>query len=494
MSLVSTLNQTSTNLPLKPIQSGPYTKAHFQSTVEGARNVKNVEEIEHLLRDYPAALDLYRTGKYKVKVKCEIDVERVILVEKRSSKNKSEHLNHKQNSPTNEKTLEDDQQPIESQQNNETLVNTASSSFRTSSNAQPKVEQQRAPSKERLPSLTATTPTVQKPTATSDNTNVVHDTPKNPTIEYSNRPLYPYWSNQIYQKASGPSPYVSSLTVATAAQPNPYFQRTKIPSLNQAPTSALGLPIQSRPLNNTQVLSTSRNSVNVNLPPVPPARSAQPTHQSITANQMPVSMTPLHFQSQMTLPRKVPWAGIYQNQARPYMYNHPAMPIVPGQTARNRARSVDPTARRPGSVVSNQMLMNPNTMGFYWNRPDVSAMSTSLVIDAKAADKSKEQVSTLNNGQPEKLSIRQLQDTFQQMNSAGRLPMQILPELLKRFGIFVNIQELTKAAQELQYNYNESVSARRLVHMLVKLGRIAKSTSTAGPRQNENQEGVDPSS
>lgn len=55
-------------------------------------------------------------------------------------------------------------------------------------------------------------------------------------------------------------------------------------------------------------------------------------------------------------------------------------------------------------------------------------------------------------------------DTFQQMNSAGRLPMQILPELLKRFGIFVSIQELTKAAQELQYNCKIIFQTSRQLH------------------------------
>ncbi|CAF1608299.1 unnamed protein product [Rotaria magnacalcarata] len=48
--------------------------------MEGSRSVKNAKEIEQLLRDYPAALEIYRTGKY------EVDIERVILVEKRSTK------------------------------------------------------------------------------------------------------------------------------------------------------------------------------------------------------------------------------------------------------------------------------------------------------------------------------------------------------------------------------------------------------------------------
>jgi hypothetical protein len=54
--------------------------------MEGSRSVKNAKEVEQLLRDYPAALELYRTGRYKVKLKNEADVERVILVEKRANK------------------------------------------------------------------------------------------------------------------------------------------------------------------------------------------------------------------------------------------------------------------------------------------------------------------------------------------------------------------------------------------------------------------------
>ncbi|CAF1163735.1 unnamed protein product [Didymodactylos carnosus] len=96
------------------VQSGPYTKAQFQSTMEGSRTVKTIKEIENLLKDYPAALDLYKTGKYKVKVKCEADVERVILVEKRSAKggdaNKKSQKDNKQNSNIKVSTLTNDEQ------------------------------------------------------------------------------------------------------------------------------------------------------------------------------------------------------------------------------------------------------------------------------------------------------------------------------------------------------------------------------------------------
>ncbi|CAF4548354.1 unnamed protein product, partial [Rotaria socialis] len=79
-------SMTPNNGSTTAVQSGPYTKAQFQSTMEGSRTIKNSKEVEHILRDYPAALELYRTGKYKVKVKYEVDVERVILVEKRTIK------------------------------------------------------------------------------------------------------------------------------------------------------------------------------------------------------------------------------------------------------------------------------------------------------------------------------------------------------------------------------------------------------------------------
>ncbi|CAF4503560.1 unnamed protein product, partial [Didymodactylos carnosus] len=109
-------NAAITNKPANmgtAVQSGPYTKAQFQSTTEGSRTVKIIKEIENLLKDYPAALDLYKTGKYKVKVKCEADVERVILVEKRSAKggdaNKKSQKD-KQNSNTKVSTLTNNEQ------------------------------------------------------------------------------------------------------------------------------------------------------------------------------------------------------------------------------------------------------------------------------------------------------------------------------------------------------------------------------------------------
>ena len=85
-----------------------------QSTIEGSRTIKSSEEIEQLLHDYPAALDLYRTGKYKVKFKCEAEVERVILVEKRTIKNGS-------NDPSTITTMTNVATPNDNQENNQNV-------------------------------------------------------------------------------------------------------------------------------------------------------------------------------------------------------------------------------------------------------------------------------------------------------------------------------------------------------------------------------------
>ena len=141
--------------------------------------MKSNEEIEQLLRDYPAALELYRTGKYKVKVKCEVDVERVILVEKRIAKAKGEHSTTTEAQQSNQlvpdTTLKDDdvmikheitrssrsrtqsrdrQAPTAPATNSENIVQTASSSIRVASNTQPKVDHYPTSSKESAISIT----------------------------------------------------------------------------------------------------------------------------------------------------------------------------------------------------------------------------------------------------------------------------------------------------------------------------------------------------
>ncbi|CAF1685034.1 unnamed protein product, partial [Adineta ricciae] len=175
---ISALSSVATNNANMAVQSGPYTKTQFQSTMEGSRTIKTAKEVEQLLRDYPAALELYRTGKYKVKVKCEADVERVILVEKRSPKvvsNNSSVANDineanqtvpdvsittepdndtkKDRSPRRSRSPAQYQDRVApttttiSQSGN--IVHTTISSIRMTSNTQPKVDHQRTHSKER---------------------------------------------------------------------------------------------------------------------------------------------------------------------------------------------------------------------------------------------------------------------------------------------------------------------------------------------------------
>jgi hypothetical protein len=145
--------------------------------MEGSRSVRNAKEIEQLLRDYPAALELYRTGRYKVKLKNEADIERVILVEKRNKNvlNAAAKTNGFQQpnqsitdiSNTTDKTKEDIRKErsrsrthskdriasTTSVTDNNVLVQTTTSSMHTSNQSQPKVDHHRTPSKERDDSI-----------------------------------------------------------------------------------------------------------------------------------------------------------------------------------------------------------------------------------------------------------------------------------------------------------------------------------------------------
>jgi hypothetical protein len=159
--------------------------------MEGSRTIKSAKEVEQLLRDYPAALELYRTGKYKVKVKCEADVERVILVEKRSPKvlsnnstttatatatttiNETQENNqavpdllsnteedkdsNKERTPRQSRSRTHSQDriaPTTSVTHEGNFVHTTISSIRMTSNTQPKVDHHRTPSNDRELSVT----------------------------------------------------------------------------------------------------------------------------------------------------------------------------------------------------------------------------------------------------------------------------------------------------------------------------------------------------
>jgi hypothetical protein len=241
--------------------------------MEGSRSVKNVKEIEQLLRDYPAALELYRTGRYKVKVKNEADIERVILVEKRTNKTTSNNVTQSNELQQNKQTVPDvtntaDKNKERSRSrthsrdrvapttsvpdnNNSALVQTTTSSIRMTSNAQPKVDHHRTPSKEREASITSQSKQQQQQQETdrrshsrdsrSKTSHSKHRGKKN-SRDYQNaivpyvpnvnpagnmwqhaRALQPYYSNPILthqQPMSNmymPSPFVS--------QPYPGFQQ-----------------------------------------------------------------------------------------------------------------------------------------------------------------------------------------------------------------------------------------------------------------------------
>jgi hypothetical protein len=236
-----------------------------QTTIEGARNIRSTQEIEQLLGDYPAALELYRTGKYKVKVKCETDVERVILVEKRMVKTKSDqptvtnvqqekHIDAIVNDDEITRTSrgraqsQDSLPPRSSPKATEAITHTASSSIRLASNAQPKVDHHRTSSKERTLSITPPTRAdsqqivthVQQASQAS-----IHEYPKrmaSSSIPYVNdisqqRLTQPYHSEQLLQVKRGQHFYrpLSTVSQQYPFYPQTYFQgqRPIIPSLNQ---------------------------------------------------------------------------------------------------------------------------------------------------------------------------------------------------------------------------------------------------------------------
>jgi hypothetical protein len=262
-----------------------------QSTIEGSRTIKSSKEVEYLLRDYPAALELYRTGKYKVKVKCDVDVERVILVEKRITK---VAVNTLPGPPPPPPTTTDDNQennqtvpdlsinveekkevkktevgrrsrsrthsrdrvaPTTSVSNGNNLVHTTMSSIRMTSNTQPKVDHHRTPSKDREVSVTppqkqlyhGRSPSHDSQHRTSYGKPMNREYPKMmvPFIPKANnsgnlwqqqqqRPQQPYFSNPILQQQKRASLYVPSSFVPQQnplyRQPYYYGQRPAVPA------------------------------------------------------------------------------------------------------------------------------------------------------------------------------------------------------------------------------------------------------------------------
>ena len=221
--------------------------------------MKNTKEIEQLLRDYPAALELYRTGRYKVKLKNEADMERVILVEKRL--NKISPVNHSQTNDSqtvSEVSTELQKQRKHSKKDksrsrthsrdhsiqktvtneNKPLVQTTTSSIRMSSNAHSKVDQYRTPSKDRENSVLSQTVNHDEPLKQSQRINRrsnSHDSrsklsqtkykARRHSRDYQNA-LVPYVPNanpaaQMWQQSRAMQPYYNQPVLPPQQQQQP---------------------------------------------------------------------------------------------------------------------------------------------------------------------------------------------------------------------------------------------------------------------------------
>ena len=240
--------------------------------MEGSRSVKNVKEVEQLLRDYPAALELYHTGRYKVKIKNEADIERVILVEKRASKNTSINIlkphenqanissisdgsnsterkrdDSKENQPQIRTYSNDRIAPVISIPDNNAVVQTTGSSIRLPSNIQPKVDNHRAPSKEREVSVTSQSKQEQQPqqqqaqqheikrrsNSRDSRSKGLHSKSKGKRSnrDYQNA-VVPYVPNaNVWQPSRVPQPYYSNPFMShQPIMPNMYMPSPYIPS------------------------------------------------------------------------------------------------------------------------------------------------------------------------------------------------------------------------------------------------------------------------
>jgi hypothetical protein len=249
--------------------------------MEGSRTIKSSKEVEHLLRDYPAALELYRTGKYKVKVKCDVEIERVILVEKRITKVAATTLpapstttdDNQENNQTVPDVLNNFEEKKEVKKNEvggrrsrsrthsrdpvappppppttktsvsdgNNIVHTTISSIRMTSNTQPKVDHHRTPSRERDVSVTPPQKQLFHGRSQSRDSQYRASYGKQINREYLKmmvpfipkannsgnvwqqpRPQQPYFSNPLLQQQKRSSLYVPS---GFAPQQNPLYRQ-----------------------------------------------------------------------------------------------------------------------------------------------------------------------------------------------------------------------------------------------------------------------------
>jgi hypothetical protein len=233
--------------------------------MEGSRTIKSSKEVEYLLRDYPAALELYRTGKYKVKVKSDTEVERVILVEKRITKVAASALpapstttadDNQENNQTVPDLLNNSEEKKEVTKNeagrrsrsrthsrdriaptdNNNIVHTTISSIRMTSNTQPKVDHHRTPSRER--NVSVTPPQKQHYHGRSQSRDSQHRATYGKQInrEYPKMmvPFIPKANNlaNLWQQPRAQQPYFSNPMIPQQKRSSLYLPQTFVPQQN----------------------------------------------------------------------------------------------------------------------------------------------------------------------------------------------------------------------------------------------------------------------
>ncbi|CAF1608279.1 unnamed protein product [Rotaria magnacalcarata] len=562
VSTISSVDTNNTTTTSNAAQSGPYTKAQFQNTMEGSRSVKNAKEVEQLLRDYPAALELYRTGKYKVKVKYEADIERVILVEKRSTKvvpNNETKTNSVQQNYQSRPTLSTDSErrkqevitekdserscnraesqdhtvPVTSVTDNSSSVNATTSSMPTIVNTQPKTDLHSAASKEqKIPEPSQTQEPQQeeqeeqkKEKHHSDRRTRSRNSPSN-VLQLKHKEkkssrdhrgvLVPLMTNgtqtqHMWQSPQGVQHYFSQPAVRQQTQPSNmymapphplrqnsafqqpyYYGQTPLPAITYQQRSAYPLSSTNTLLGNGT--SSTVNSINNY------SASSKSKHNSNMAATVNTSYPtfypnqPQYLPPQPIYPSHVPyqmpiqWPTVAHRRARPVL-NDDNIPIETRRTSKHRAHSVDTGPRSQPPINYHNQPQQPARpviveSHHHHHHRHHRSQPTNAPINPVGPSNSNT-ISTVDNGTngSERLTIRQLNEMFFNTEPSGRLPYGTLPNILQRFGIALTESELTSAAIDLAYNVNEPISARRLVHVLVKLGKISKSTNQQQQQQ-----------
>lgn len=353
-----------------------------QSTMEGSRTIKTSKEVEHLLRDYPAALELYRTGKYKVKVKCDAEVERVILVEKRIAKvaannpttTTDENQENNQTVPDISMNMEQGKEvkkaresrrsrsrthsrdraaPTTSVSNGGNIVHTTISSIRMTSNTQPKVDHHRTPSREREVSVTPQQKQYAHPRSHSrDSQNMAlyhkqqgnqinREYPKKmapfvPNVSHSGnvwgqqRPQQPYFSNPLLQQQQQPRPNFNRPSTFLPQQ-NPLYQQPQQPYYyGQRPPMPVGYQPQSiyqtpsaQTLGKTTTTIYSTNNFSASSRSALNNAGLPPSFRTFHSNQQPTSaFHPMHRSQQVPYPMNYPWPNTVKNEPVGVMMNN----------------------------------------------------------------------------------------------------------------------------------------------------------------------------